>query len=398
DLAPVAPPPAPPATGPAHETHETTIRVRAGLPPEPPPGGLLPAVPAREALPVRVRFRGGGERWLAAESVVDRSWTLRSVRPVASVEADPDRVTEDRWRADNRVPAPWRFLLTQFSASVELRRGEVELEAAGSLSRRYGPGAVLGAAVFRDQESAGTSLSLGYGAPRASGGRHGVGLTGTFERLDPGFGPSVGPERQIVTLALGYGLDTRTDSRHPLSGSTAGIGLTWSDDAIGSDADYLLGSARATTYLRVAPGRALALRGEAGETLAGTAPFGKGFLLGGAEGLRAFPKDAFSGRSYSLGSVEYRFPLVRDVDRAVVGLVTAHGLSGVVGVEAGQTSADRNPFRPGRYRVGLNVGLRLSVRLLGVSPVLWAFDAAVPIDRRRELDAVQLYLSASHTF
>ncbi len=379
--------------------YETTIRLRAGPPPEKPPDGLLPEVPAAEAVPVSIRFRGGAETRLVAVGTAGEAWTLRSVQPVKLVEADPEGVTEDRWRADNRVPRRWRYLLTELSASLDIREGELEVSAAGTASLVHGSGPVFGLRIFRDQESSGLSGSVGYGLGEwPPGGRHSIGLTGTYERLNPEFGRTGASQRTINTLAVGYGFDSRFDSRNPLSGLTAGIGLTWSDAVIGSDADYLLAAARATTYVRVAPNQALAFRAEVGETLDGDPPFGKGFLLGGAEGLRAYPKDRFSGKSLSLGSIEYRFPLVRDLDQPVLGLVNARGLSGVIGLEAGQTAADHNPFRLDRYHVGLNVGLRLALQLLGISPSLVAFDIAMPLDGGPDPQAVRLYLSASQTF
>jgi hypothetical protein len=379
--------------------YETTIRLRARPPDADPPDGLLREVPAAEAVPIGIGFRGNGGTRRVADSAMEETWTIRSERPVRVVEVDPEGVTEDRWRADNRVPRRWRYLLTRLSASLDITQGELEVRAAGRASRVYGGGPVFGASLFRDQESAGFSASVGYGLGEwPPGGRHSLGLTGSYERLDPGFGRVAATDRTITTVGLGYGFDSRFDSRHPLSGSTAGAGLTWSDTAIGSDVDYVLASVRGTTYLRVAPNQAVALRAEVGETLSGNAPFGKAFLLGGTGGLRAYPKDAFSGRSLSLGAIEYRFPIIRDLDQWVVGLLGARGVSGVVALEAGQTSSDRNPFRPRRYRAGVDVGLRLAVRILGVSPSLVAFDVAMPLDRGPDPGAVQVYVSASQTF
>lgn len=378
--------------------YETTIRLSARPPEATPPNGLLPDVPAAEAVPVGIGFRRDEGTRRLAEATTGETWTIRSPRPVRVAEVDPEEVTEDRWRADNRIPRRWRFLLTQLSVSLDIRQGEVEFGASGSVSRVYG-GPVFGASLFRDQESAGFSASVGYGLGEwPPGGRHSVSLSGSYERLDPGFGGATETDRTITTLGLGYSVDSRFDSRNPLSGATAGARLTWSGGAIGSDADYLLASVRGTAYLRIAPNQVVALRADVGETISGNAPFSKGFLLGGAEGLRAYPKDAFSGRSLSLGAIEYRFPVVRDLDQWVVGLVSARGLYGVVALEAGQTSGDSNPFRLGRYRTGVDVGLRLAVRILGVSPSLAALDVAMPLDREPDPGRVQIYISASQTF
>jgi hypothetical protein len=78
--------------------------------------------------------------------------------------------------------------------------------------------------------------------------------------------------------------------------------------------------------------------------------------------------------------------------------VAANGLTGVVGLEAGQTSPGPDPFRWSRFRTGLNVGLRFNVRVFGVSPVLWSVDAAVPLEHGPQWADTQVYLSASQSF
>ncbi|HEX7125267.1 MAG TPA: BamA/TamA family outer membrane protein, partial [Thermodesulfobacteriota bacterium] len=379
--------------------HETTVRVTARPPAGRLPDGLAAEAPALEPVPVAIRLRGGGEERVTLEAPEAAAFSLRTSRPFAAVEVDPDRVTEDRWREDNRLPPRWRVLVTEFSATLDIREGELSLAAALRAQRGRERRPVYGLRAFRDQESAGLTASVGLALPPwPRDWRHGVTLAITGERLDPDFGPEESDARWITEVTAGYGFDSRRDRRHPLSGGTAGVTLTLSDAALGSDADYLIVRGRLTRYLRVGPRQALALRAEVGETLDGQPPFGKGLLLGGFDGLRAYPTDAFSGRSLSLGSVEYRFPVVRDLDQWVAGLIGFGGLSAVVGVEAGQASDDHNPFRWSEYRTGLNVGLRFAVRIFGVSPVLWSLDAAMPLDGGPQPGDTRYYISASQTF
>jgi hypothetical protein len=381
------------------EPHETTVRLRARTPAGTPPAGLEPAASALEPVPVALSFRGGARVEVVEPRAGEATLTLRSPRRVGAVEVDPEGVTEDRWRADNREPPPWRLLLTQFGVSVDIRQGEVEAEVGGTAQRGVGRGPVLGASAFRDQESYGIQLSAAAGLgewPRGAG--HGASVGVSFERLDPSFGPVRTDVSRIVEVQAGYGVDTRRDTRFPLTGGTAGVALTWSDDAFGSEADYLLGSVEATRLFRVGPNQVIGVRAEVGQTLDGRPPFGKGLLLGGFEGLRAYPEEAFSGRSRSLGSLEYRFPLARDLDQWVAGLIGLGALTGVVGIEAGQASPDHNPFRWDGFRTGVNVGLRFAVRIFGVSPVLWSLDAGMPLDHGPQPGDTQLYISASQSF
>lgn len=382
----------------ARGPRETTVRVTARPPASPPPG-FEAAVPAEEPVPVVVSFRGGGEERVVLEAPEVAAFRLRSERPVRSVEVDPDVVTEDRWREDNRVPPRWRVLLNEFSITVDIREAEVSFALGGTAQRRREGGPVYGLRGFRDQQSAGVTASVGFDLPRwSSEVRHGFNASLSGERLDRGFGEAEADARWITEVGASYSLDSRHDVRNPLTGMTAGVSIRMSETALASDADYVIAEARATRYVRVGPGQALAFRAEVGETLDGRPPFGKGLLLGGFDRLRAYAEDAFSGRSLSLGSVEYRFPLIRDLDQWVAGLIGFGGLSAVVGVEAGQVSDDRNPFRWDEYRTGVNVGLRFAVRIFGVSPVLWSLDAAMPLDGGPEPGDTRYYISASQSF
>ncbi len=378
-------------------TYETPIRVHARVAKTAPAAGLVGVVPVREAVPVAITFRGGEETETVLVSPVEAAITLRSERPVRVVEVDPGLVTEDPWRADNREPPRWRVLLREFSVSFDIRGGD--LRATAGLSAQRGRGPTFGLRGFTDQTSTGVEASATFALDEwAEGVRQGlsVGLTG--ERLDRSFGPGVDDARWISELTAGYELDSRRDLRNPLSGATAGLTLRVSDGVLGSDAEYVIARARTTRYIRVGPNQALAFRAEVGETLDGRPPFGKGLLLGGFDGLRAYPQDAFSGRSLSLGSVEYRTPLVRDLDQWVAGLVGFGGLSAAVGVEAGQASPDRNPFRPSDYKTGVTLGFRFAVRIFGVSPVLWSLDAAMPLAGGPQPDETRVYISASQSF
>jgi hypothetical protein len=374
------------------EEIETTVRLTARA-----RDGRPLDAPA-EPVPVTVTLRGGETRTEVVEPAGDMPVTFRTSRRTSVVEVDAEAATEDRWRADNRKPPPLRVLLTDFSISADIRQGEVEFLAGVTLQRGFG-GPVVGASGFRDQESVGVSLGVTQGILTwPAGMRHEIGLGATIERLDPDFGSVRTDVRRIVELGASYGVDSRVEVRNPLSGGTGGVSVTWSDAAIGSEADYVIAEATVTRYLRVGPNRALAFRAELGETLDGHPPFAKGLLLGGFDGLRAYPEEAFGGRSRSLGSIEYRAPIVHDLDSWLAGVVAANALTGVVGLEAGQTSPGPDPFRWSRFRTGLNVGLRFNVRVFGVSPVLWSVDAAVPLEHGPQWADTQVYLSASQSF
>jgi hypothetical protein len=80
---------------------------------------------------------------------------------------------------------------------------------------------------------------------------------------------------------------------------------------MGGDFDYVRAIADLRGVIRLSPTTSLALRGVAGHTPDGTLPRQKEFTLGGPDGLRAHPLDAFRGNRAALGQAEYDVSLWR---------------------------------------------------------------------------------------
>jgi hypothetical protein len=86
------------------------------------------------------------------------------------------------------------------------------------------------------------------------------------------------------------------------------------------------------------------------------------FRLGGMDGLRGYNRKDVRGANVFLGSVEYRFPLFKDLHQSMLDrIVSLQGIDGVVFFDAGQ--AWFNDFAESRLRKDAGGGLRFSVNI-----------------------------------
>jgi hypothetical protein len=86
------------------------------------------------------------------------------------------------------------------------------------------------------------------------------------------------------------------------------------------------------------------------------------FRLGGMDGLRGYNRKDVRGANVFLGSVEYRFPILKDINRNFLDhLLSFEGVDGVVFFDAGQ--AWFGDFADSRLRKDAGGGMRLSVNI-----------------------------------
>jgi hemolysin activation/secretion protein len=78
---------------------------------------------------------------------------------------------------------------------------------------------------------------------------------------------------------------------------------------MGGDFDFTRGLADVRSVIRLAPGTTLALRGVLGTTLDGVLPLQRAFTLGGPDGLRAHPFNAYVGDQIALAQAQYSLGL-----------------------------------------------------------------------------------------
>ena len=62
---------------------------------------------------------------------------IESQKPADSVELDPEKVTSDPDRFNNRLPHRWKVLLDRFRISYDFQSHQVEFDLGASTTRIY---------------------------------------------------------------------------------------------------------------------------------------------------------------------------------------------------------------------------------------------------------------------
>jgi outer membrane protein assembly complex protein YaeT len=242
-------------------------------------------------------------------------------------------------REHNLFGRGW-VLRSEGTLSDKTRRAEVgvtdprffgtslQLDVAVQYSRREEPsfqfeeGAVETS--LRRRWSERFSTALGYRFKRSN-------LLGEdLQLLDP---EDVPTDFDVSAIKLSAVNDTRDNFLAPRTGTRAEASLEWADAALGSQIDFLRGTASLGTFQELRPGTVLALRGAAGsvvplhDTL--EIPLQERYFLGGEASVRSFqesqlgPKDAagepLGGEAYTLFSIELRQALVKNFGLVLFG-------------------------------------------------------------------------------
>ncbi len=163
----------------------------------------------------------------------------------------------------------------------------------------------------------------------------------------------------------------------PVDGYRLSLFAEGAGHALGGTQSFSRVGADVGTYRRLGSIGVLAVRFKAGLGY----PDDKGlFTLGGIDGLRGYHRKDLRGTDALLGSVEYRFPILRDLGITVAdGLFGLEAVGGTIFVDAGRTwfaSFDESPW----YR-DAGIGLRFTVNAASfLEKTVLRADVAWPID------------------
>lgn len=292
-----------------------------------------------------------------------------TLSPIRVIEIDPEKKVLDIDRSNNRTPRGWKYLLHRFRLSYDFQISAVEGDILVSLQRPYESRRFLFNYYHRFELD---GLRVGYDYYkrigydfssyrwREKGIYFSLGierLSGKFER--PG-------DRYVISPILIYrdgGIE---------------IGLEPSSKIIGSDYSYLKLWLTAIKEFQIANNESVAFRAVLGQST-GEMPEHKLFFLGGITGARGFSKAEDRGENISLFTGEYRFPLIYDLDKNLLGLVTAHTLQVALFADTGMVSDKRDTFRFREYRYDIGIGFRFYADLFGIFPGIGRVDMAIPI-------------------
>ena len=119
---------------------------------------------------------------------------------------------------------------------------------------------------------------------------------------------------QTNSVTLQHITDTRDNIYEPTSGGR--VSLTGEFAGLGGDFTFQKLSIEDQCYFKVGHAQVLALRAQYGAGRGDISYFNK-FTIGGQDTLRGYREDQFRGKRMTLGTIEYRFPIVKKVQGAL---------------------------------------------------------------------------------
>ncbi len=175
----------------------------------------------------------------------------------------------------------------------------------------------------------------------------------------------LGAEKYLAnSIGLSSTLDYRNNPANPTRGFIGTVTFDAASGALGSEVEFLRGTARFSYYLPVTAksGLAFGARGGVvapmGRTKSGNLPIDERFFSGGSASVRSFaerqlgPKDRnrrpIGGEAFTVFNVEYTFPIYGD-------------LKGAVFADAGNVRPRAADFGLGDLRYGVGAGLRYNL-------------------------------------
>jgi len=194
-----------------------------------------------------------------------------------------------------------------------------------------------------------------------------------------------------------FGLSLHWSDAGAFPDPATGFRLTSTSEVAGhvahGDDAFVRSSMEISRYIELWKGHKLALRVKGG----GGHPKDKYlFYLGSDRELRGYAYKSIQGSAVVLGSSEYRFPLLRDLDvRLPWNLATLDAVQGVAFFDAG--SAWYQTFNENGFRKDVGLGLRLYFNLVGAAERLsLRVDVAKPLDG--EDKDTRLWVGVNHAF
>ncbi len=120
------------------------------------------------------------------------------------------------------------------------------------------------------------------------------------------------------------------------------------------------------------------------------------YELGGFDGLRGFDRKSVRGSNALLGSVEYRFPLVRKLDWSMLDhVIGLDSIGGVVFFDTGESWYD--DFADGKFKKDAGFGLRFTLSIGSfLEKIVVRADVAQPIDAPKE--DTHFWFGLNHAF
>ncbi|MBI5181224.1 MAG: hypothetical protein HZA05_07445, partial [Nitrospirae bacterium] len=223
---------------------------------------------------------------------------IESEKAVDSVELDPEKITSDPDRFNNRLPHRWKVLLDRFRISYDFQSHQLEFDIGASTTRIYDDHHFFVFNVFHREEVDGANLEYGYNFGGYDGEDkplHTLSTKLIFEKLSEKFASTANNDEYINAIGLSYRYDTYKAS------------VEYADKFLNGNYSYFKGLLDLRKEIRIANKHSIAGRALIGQS-EGDLPDHTKFLLGGIQGMRGYTKADYKGNNISLFSLEYRFP------------------------------------------------------------------------------------------
>lgn len=311
---------------------------------------------------------------------------LKTRSPIKSVELDPQKLSNDPNRLNNRFPQRWKVLLDQFNLNYDFQAQFLSYSAGLLFQRLYDSENWIRLSFSHSESS--DFLHLGYS--HILDKNHILSTGVTQEKIDAN--PERGQtEEDAGFISLGY---TYVSSQAPfVSESLQRLTATFPSLSVGLtyNQQFTSGVYDNSLLLKIDLRRIIAFSNY--REIGGRIFIGQSigqlfedsrFYLGGSDAMRGYIPLVFEGENMSLFSVEYRFPIFYETDINFIGLIHTHTWQGVVFSDTGMVSDSHNVFKTHQFKSDIGVGLRFFVDLFGVYPAILRADVAVPIASPRE--------------
>lgn len=363
-----------------------------------------------EPLQIRVEEANGSRIPLVWDSMGEtHRFELRTPSEVKSVELDPNKLSNDPNRLNNRLPRKWKVLLDRFNLNYDFQTRFLSYSTGLLFQRVYDTENWI-RLLFSHAES-GEVAHLGYS--HALKKNHVLTTAVTHETInsdldiaprEDGSSRLRGEDAGFVTLAYSYVFSEapflpESVQRLTTTFPSFSAGLTYNQQFTSNTYDNAL-------LLRFDLRRIISFSNY--HEIGGRVFIGQSvgnlfensrFYLGGSDGIRGYTPLVFEGENMALYSVEYRFPLFYETDLNFIGLAYTHTWQAVLFSDTGMVGDSHNVFKFDQYESDVGVGLRIFVDLFGVYPAILRADAALPIASPREDEQkIHYYLNFGQSF
>jgi hypothetical protein len=362
-----------------------------------------------EPVTVRLVPRDGAPlttTWLSYEPQFQETFVTPS--PIKVVELDPDHKTSDPERFNDRTPPAIKFILEKLPGiSYDFQTKNLSYDLSAYFQRRYDEHNILRLSYSKNDTTTQGAIAATHEYERplfSYTTRQSVGVSLESSRRTVPLTPG-GPTDSVTSVLLTHVIsNARTSLVYPeelqqlffgaIPYST--LSTTFAQQVSGGTYPSALKLQLDARYQwSFATLHEVAVRGTIGQSAGGFRD-ARQFEPGGSSGMRGYSPDSLFGESLVLTSIEYRYPLVRELGTNLWGLTLLRRLQAAVFADAGTVASYRD------LRTDMGVGLRLTHEVLGLYPIVTRFDLAYPLNVEEELQAKErkphFYLTAGQPF